>query len=388
MRYVLFALFAATCLAAGAQGVKTDDKKEVKKEAKEDKKGEIYEIAGKRLDQWIKEIRSADPSRRETAMRTVILFGPEKAYQAVPPILAELKKHHRDTPIDLSVRYYGTKALVDALTGVKEPDPKYVKETVAAFKNLLKWETQVIVKIQVLEALPRLGPEARAAVQEVRDLTRDVDTWETRRTAIKVLVLLAADPDKLPEPPTLGALYRALQDNSFQVRLQALQALATLGRPGELSQKSVMINELRKATGDKDLAVQLWAHMAIMTVKQDITADHLRPIGKMLREPDVIVRGQAAQALGMIGPIGAKAVGADLDFGLGDADPGVVLLCINSVMRMEYTPAMKTLQAIIDDPAGGDDPKNAPPNRSEEIKNAARAAVQELLRAENAKKKK
>src|SRR5438128_194256 len=63
-------------------------------------------VAGRTLEYWISEISSRDQSKSQNAIRAVMLFGPERAYQAVPVILDRLKKHSPATrqPVDLSVR--------------------------------------------------------------------------------------------------------------------------------------------------------------------------------------------------------------------------------------------------------------------------------------------
>src|SRR5581483_1138169 len=129
MRNVLFALVAALgcAVAAGAQGIKAEARKDEGKEPKS-LLDTITQVGGKSLEQWIKEIHSSDPSRREAAMRTILMFGPPQAAKAVPDLLKELKKHTPTTPIDLSVRVSGATALAAAVSSSKEPNPADVKE--------------------------------------------------------------------------------------------------------------------------------------------------------------------------------------------------------------------------------------------------------------------
>src|SRR5262245_39153732 len=106
MRIALSTLtvFAWLCAAGMAQDAK-------KKDDKAQKPAEVTEVAGHDLKHWVGEIASKDPSKRELAMRMVLGFGPEKAQQAVPAVVAELKKHNKPVPIDLSVRVSGAVAL-------------------------------------------------------------------------------------------------------------------------------------------------------------------------------------------------------------------------------------------------------------------------------------
>jgi hypothetical protein len=377
MRYVLCAvLTVCCCVPAAAQGVKKEEKKEDKKESK---KFEIYEIGGKDLKHWITEIHSVDPSRRENAMRTVLLFGPDKAYQAVPALLAELKKHQPSSPVDLSARLTGADVLCRAVTAVKEPDPKYIKEAVSIYRVLLR-DNQAEVRIMALRRLPFLGPECKSTLPLVIELVGDPDTWATRQAAVQTLVAMAADPKNLPEPKVFNALLKRLQyDKCEQVRLQALQGLAILGKPGEMSQKEGLINDLRKATSIKEpVVVQIGAHLAIMTVKNKLEKEHLKAIAKFLRdEQEVMLRAQAAQALSMSGLEGGPIVGPDLIYGLNDPDDGVVATCILGLLRMEYLGAVKALQKLADESTRNDELKQAARNAAYQIQNAERIRAKE-----------
>src|SRR5437763_1009975 len=103
-----FLSLAITFCAVGA-----GEAQETKKSGKDSKAPEFVEpteVMGKTFKEWTKEIHAFDPSRREEAMKAVLLFGPNKAYEAVPEILKELSKHKLQ-PVDLSVRVNGTMAL-------------------------------------------------------------------------------------------------------------------------------------------------------------------------------------------------------------------------------------------------------------------------------------
>ena len=69
-------------------------------------------VAGRTIEYWISEIPSVDPSKSENALRAVMLFGPERAYQAVPVIIDVLRKHSPSTKkhVDDSVRVNGALA--------------------------------------------------------------------------------------------------------------------------------------------------------------------------------------------------------------------------------------------------------------------------------------
>jgi HEAT repeat protein len=170
----------------------------------------------------------------------------------------------------------------------------------------------------------------------------------------------------------LNALTKALADPSHQVRFAALQAMAVVGTPGEVSAKTGMIRTLEGvATKDVDPSVQLWAHMALMTVKQAITNDHLLPIAKMLRHDDPAVRTQAAQALAMAGPQ-AKATVGTVAAALNDPDPVVVGNCIIALTRMEASSAVPALRKLANDPTQNDALKKAAADAIEQIQGAGK----------------
>src|SRR5437773_12183179 len=112
MRMVLaFMVALASAISAAAQ---TPQIKEVK------------EIAGRTFEQWVKDIAHKDPSRREVAIQTILGFGPERAYDAAPALLAELRRH-AISPVDTSVRVNITIALGAILAAKTNSDPKLVK---------------------------------------------------------------------------------------------------------------------------------------------------------------------------------------------------------------------------------------------------------------------
>ena len=379
MRPLLFALTAAFALGltAGAQDAKKKDDKE---SSFKDRPPEITEVGGKGIEQWVKEIASKDPSKRETAMRTVLLFGPDKAYQAVPTLLQELKKHTDRTPIDLSVRLSGTTTLATILAGVKEPDPKHLKDGVAILRGFLK-DNQVAVRHRAVQALPRLGPDSRAAVDDVIKLAADPDTWETRQAALQTLTVLAADPKAGPPVKVLNAVTRGLNDSSHQVRFAAVQALAVLGAPADAVARGGMVKTLEGvASRDADPSNRLWAHMAIMTVEQKITDDRLGAVAKMLRHDDAAVRLQAAQALSMAGPAATKVATPPLIAALTDADPAVVSGSIVALAQLGANSAIPSLRKLADDPMQVDTIKKAAADAIDHLQSAGKKKKAEMTK--------
>jgi HEAT repeat protein len=425
-------IFLAGMWTAQGQNKKPPDKPPDKKppEKKENppkEKTEITEIGGKGIEQWIKEIPSRDRSRSERAIRTVLLFGPAKAYEALPAILHELEKHKPPSyPLDTSIRVNATIALGLILGGVKDPETKYVKEAVRILTRLLR-DSQSIVRYRAVEALGLIGADARSAVSElVNNSIKDPNTWETRQAAATALGLINIEKGKGPPTEVIKALIAALADSSFQVRLAAIKSITWVGAPGDKAIKSQMVNILEdRVQGAKpkefDSGVRIWIHMAIMSIRKEVLADHTTAIAKMVKHPEMMtrsqmvaalgvigaepevqkkskdeivkivvptlctalgdeqaeVRAQSAATLGRIGPIARKAV-PPLIKGLNDSEPTVAFVCMWALTRMEGwgEPALPALKTIVADP-----------KRSDPLKKAAASAI-DILTGKNKEKEK
>src|SRR5262249_28182762 len=250
----------------------------------------LSQVHGRSLEQWIKDINSPDPSKRENAIRTVLLFGPDRAYQAVPALLEQLDKHTSATPIDASIRVNIAGALGVILGGVKGPESKYVKKAVQLLKRLLE-DNQAIVKYRAAQALGRIGPEARDAIPLLIAATRDPYTWETRKEAVVALGFIAREEKKAPPQNVIEAIYKALSDRAYQVRLAAVQSLTWLGGPADSAYKAGMTKALEPvAQKDAELSVQVWAHMAIMSISFETPDNHVDPVCKALQSQDAFAR--------------------------------------------------------------------------------------------------
>ncbi len=227
-------------------------------------------VLGKKFDYWKSKIHSDDPSEREIAMKNILFFGAEKAYEALPDIIQELKYHGptKNPNIDLSVRVNGIQALHTIFRHKKNPDQKYINETFAICKVNLKKDQQVILRMQTMKGMPTLGPKARSAFDDIVALTRDAISWEMRKEAIPVMVVLAAPEDPKKTNPLTPSALKALdfssnpeKENSALVRQTALQGIATLGSglPFEFD---------RTLKGDPALPVKLTALQCMAAMSQ------------------------------------------------------------------------------------------------------------------------
>lgn len=381
MRLATFTLTVSVllCTASAAQPIKKKDDKPPDTGSLK----ETTEVGGKTLNKWIEEISAKDPSKRATAMRMVLAFGPEKSQQAVPAILKELGKHRPLTaPIDMSVRLDGAMALGTILSSAKEPDQKDIAEAVRILK-IFCHDEQVLVKaraVQALAALARLGPnpEIHKALNDVIAIAQNPDTWEARQAGLQCLVVLTVQ-DKEPPPESVRvAFYKGLKDNSMLVRITAAQSLAQFNQFKVGTPEYVrLVFNLENATKDPEPAVQIWAHLALMTIKMDpkkpaVGPQHLTPINKMLEHPDSSIRLLAAQSLGQIGIL-AQAAAPKLIATLSDADRAIVMACIMALARMEALSAVPALERLSEDPKMDVELQQAARNAIELIKYGKKA---------------
>jgi hypothetical protein len=262
-------------------------------------------VGGKSLDEWVKEIPSRDPSKAENAIRTVMLYGPELAGQAVPTIIKVMKRHE-SVEVDTSVRVNGAIALGFLLGHAKNPDQAQVKEAIDLLTRMLK-ESQAIVRYRSAQALSQFGPEARSAIPNLLALLHDPHTFETRHAAALALGKVAKGLEGQQHVTVLQALYDASKsegtrsEKSFYVRLGAIQALTLLGPPVSPSLRTNFMNALDYVSRhDPEKGVQIWGHMAYMVAKGDVDHARVEAIGKLLETGDLQTRIQAAQALGAV----------------------------------------------------------------------------------------
>jgi HEAT repeat protein len=339
MRLALFTFCSLLtfCAAGFGQAGKKDAKKPDEKP-----KNEIHDIGGKTLIQWTREFASRDPSKREHAMRMVMMFPAKQAKEAVGPLLKELEKHSATRPIDLSVRISGCVAIGTILSSIPPPekddkgkfksededDIKHVEAAVKLLRSFCK-DSQVIVKTRAVQALKQIAmrypPLVTPALDDANLVADDVHTWEARQAGLETLTMLAMikayqssqkkDKDK-PAPPVAlpvkvwTTYQKRLDDNSQEVRLTALKSLsqfsqppATLDKLAPLTKGALLKHIETVAHTDPAPSIRIWGHLTLMTLRHQIDKQQLKPIVDMLEDPEqsLAIRIQAAQALGMIG---------------------------------------------------------------------------------------
>jgi HEAT repeat protein len=276
MRYWIMSL--ALVLFAVAHGASQDTKKKDAggKDGKDGKaqQKEPTEYLGKSFDQWREDLnykKQADPSKRETAMKAVLMFSLPKAGEAMHDIVADLKRHPKIT-VDMSVRVNGLMALntyfLHMASAKKTPDKDFLKDAMDIYRRSLK-DSQIIVRERAVQGLKYLGPQARDLLDDVIPLAKDSSTWELRKEAIPIMVMLAAKEKGPGDAKALIALkYLAdpTKENSYVVRALAVTGLGIVGH------ETTMV-ELKRALGDKSKEVRVAAVQAMVYGKEGAMLD-------------------------------------------------------------------------------------------------------------------
>lgn len=326
------------------------------------------EIAGRNLDQWIKDIDSLDPSIRTLAIRTVPNFGPS-CKRAIPAVIRQITKFDND----LSPR---SNAIVILPILVSADPQNYYKPAVDALSLALD-SSQGIIKFQAAAALAQFGPYARATVPKLAKLVEDRASGEIRQAAAAALSAVARDDNGWPDMRALNALMHGIDDGSKEVRMECLQAIINLGPPasGEVAAYRNLLEKRLKA--DKDKTCTIWVRVAMMRLDAALVTDtHLSAISKLMKGQESEVRIQAARALGFIGIYAKSQIPALID-ALKDDEPLMVWQVCLSLGRMEKESekALPMLQAIADN------------HRDQAVKEEAKKAVEAIKKAIEGDKK-
>jgi HEAT repeat protein len=321
----------------------------------QDKKGkddkavfiEPKEVLGKTFKEWESEIHAKDPSRREEAMKTILLFGPDRAYEAVPAIIKEINKY-KTSNVDLAVRVNGIKAITMILPHQKNPDPAVLKDALAVYKMCLK-DTQAIMRYEAVKGLPAVGPIAHEAIDDVVRVANDIATWELRKEGLQTLTIIGFDDKGVPTPKLLPELRKALEDSSLQVRLTALTALgaASHAKLMKAEEASILTKLNSHLASETDKIGIIWTHVTIMSAGKKVGKEHVGPIAAALKDADPKVRNQALTALAMMGEKAKPWAAAAVEQALDDPEPSIAMSAIVTLVQMHATEAIPTLQKIV-----------------------------------------
>lgn len=245
------------------------------------------------LDKLLRETKSLDPAVRDVAVRGISQYGPEG--KAAIPVLVTLLGDP-DPGIAANA--------LAALRGIaSDKELKAEKSLVATLTKMLQFGTPA-GKANAAMALGQIGPDGKSAVKILVEYTLKSTSWEVRKAGAFALGTVAMEKKGGPEMTTVNALAKLVYDDKCaQVRLQALQALASLGahRTEAESQNHVVKHALDYSVRlNRDASEVVWAHTLLSQTVGVKPEAHMGSISAVVQNTnaDPAVRANAIRALG------------------------------------------------------------------------------------------
>lgn len=313
MRTALCTLALATWLTAGPGLVAA--------QTKSSENPPVDQVGGKKLEEWMTELKSGDPSVRLAALQAIPAFG-STARKAGSAIIANLAHG------DASVRANAAIAL-----GLIPLDDKDVSKAVAALESRLQNERQAVCRFHVTLAVAQFGTDAKDCIPRLLNVAQDPESCEIRKAGVHALARVAAaegnnPPDARAFPVLIGRLNPEPRygEPSVLVRLEAAIALSMLGPPASPTDLKKVQDALlaRIVSKTEDDSVRIWSSMALMSVNNNVNEKELAAIGEFLKSTKLTTRMQAARALGEVGAKAKPQVPALVKM-LTDSEPMAVL---------------------------------------------------------------
>jgi HEAT repeat protein len=313
-------------------------------------------VGGKSLKEWIEEIRSIDPSRRENAIRTVPML--KGAEEAIPALIERVERDNDSSPRVNAVMALG------AIDFTKEED---VIHAVKALAKRLTEDTQSIIRFQCALVLGRFGARARPAMPELIRATKDLGSWEIRKAAVFAVTRVATDVSQTVNPLAVDALtsrmYASVEQSTL-VRLEATMSICTIGRVSVDESKRI-VTALKAAESDKEKALRIWARVGLCVHDNALTKKDMATLIGFLKDKDLPARTHAARAIGTIASVGnpgdlIKDTILPLTDMLGDSEEHGQIAAIWALGQIGAAaqPALKRLNEMLEDKKISDEGKN------------------------------
>jgi HEAT repeat protein len=273
---------------------------------------EITEVGGKKLKEWIADLkRMDDPSLREEAIRAIVLFP--NAKEALPALLDRI--HDPDE----SPRIRAVQAL--RMIQIDDKDKADVAKKLG--ERLNGAESQGPIRYDLAVTLGGLGKDAKEALPGLLYGAEDQSSYDIRKVCIAVAAQ-AGMIDKAPDAKVTRTLVRVLgNDRAAQVRLQCIKSMAQMGKPPDEGLLASEVAAVRAAMKDRDKTVVIWAHLSMMALDK-IDKDDIDYLTANTKPPELDrIRVQAIGALGMVGTKEKQVVSTLIDL-LADKEPDIV----------------------------------------------------------------
>jgi HEAT repeat protein len=272
------------------------------------------DINGKTVDDCVKEMRTnPDPAIRESAVRTLPLYGPIGRDKGAENLVYALTK---DPDLNVKMTALGVAPTVLAFFADGPDQP--LSDGLTAFMTYLDSDSSHI-RYEAVLACAAVGPymkrEKPSIIPKLKLRSKEANSWQLRRAAVAALANIGQgapptaegnkglDPDQAAVTALLDVLRN---DLCAQVRRAAIDALIAVGPVAAAQQ-----NEWRKALdnalkpgAEKEKINALWVRVLILRNDPNGLKGneaHLNAVADALKSEDPITRIEGCHALGVLG---------------------------------------------------------------------------------------
>ena len=308
-------------------------------------------VAGHPIEHWAKDLKSADPTERELAVRNIRGFAGSDIRKAggirlLSPLL--------DDP-DPGVRVNAI--ITTSLLGYETPEDAQM--VAAKLANSIEYTTPgSVIRVHAANALAGVGSEAEKAIPALVAASSD-PAWETRHAVALALghagavtfkdvrvsrdglvTTTAQQVDRKPNDLAMRTLaLKMLRDPSGSVRAAAGQALVMIGPPrggpAEYAQKAKPFIEvvLTRLAVEREPAAKVWLQLLVVMYDGNQFMPQLQAITEQVTAGDDVTKVQSLLAIAMLGP---KASSSRLVVtkALEDPNPTVAVAAITALLNM------------------------------------------------------
>jgi HEAT repeat protein len=271
------------------------------------------EVGGKLLRDWINELKSADPSLREQAIRAIASYGPA-ARESIPQIVERMNDR------DSSPR-------MRAVLAIKYLDyyDKDIPKVVDGLAKRISEDPQASIRYEALLAMGRFGfrEAGRNGLPAVLKAADDQSNWEIRRASFSILPRLGSDETGV-DSRVYKALIHGAKDTAALARHEALIGLALLGKPNDATLATQMEKALVSVLNMRDVPSEIYARVALIGYNPVNDKIQIPLIIKHVKDSSFANRMVAIRAVSMLGPPAHEAV-PDLVGYLNDRNPELVM---------------------------------------------------------------
>lgn len=308
------------------------------------------EVNGKTISAVVIDLRNADPTVQEAALRMVPLFGPEAARKSA--------MHHVIAMTDDADPGVRTNAVI-LIGTVGFDNTKDFTEAVAKLCGVLTKSVKgSVLRLHATRSLANLGPDAHAAIPALCAVSDDA-SWEVRAAVADALGRLGAaayeqttvveGPTTMKVPTLKREANRAamqklgfvlLKDPSAVVRMETCQALVTLGPPHtadpakyQAASQPFIDAIAARLRLEKEPVVKVWLNLLHMMYDERVFDSTLKLLVADVNSPDTAIRLQAMSALNVLGPKSLPALDA-VARALRTGDTPVQVVAIQTMVSM------------------------------------------------------